>query len=94
MAWEAVELEIALEMRALSQHERGCYLDVYVHERSRESKRENLGPKAFARLEDRNRDKSDADKREAALLAAGDMKALRAYQARRRAWKQRKKAAA
>lgn len=91
MTWIALEAEIECEMRRYTEHELDHELRALMYRAIRLDRlRASDGLKDRARKMDRSRDKAASDAREAELLASGDIKALRAFQARRRANKRRK----
>lgn len=90
MTWLALEAEIAAEMRALTNHEAAMALDLYGAGQKRDADRRRFGPREIERRKDRERQQKATDERAAALLAAGDLRALRRLEACRRAQKRRR----
>ena len=95
MTWLALEAEIAAEMRALSDHQRIETLTAIHHGLAESHACQRFGRVALQKAREARkasaRTKAATDARAAALLEAGDIRALRRLESHRRAQKRRRK---
>lgn len=95
MTWLALEAEIAAEMRAYSDHERVSTLAVVCLGLAEEHAAHRYGRHALRKMREARkasqRTKAATDARAAALLEAGDIRALRRLESNRRAQQRRRK---
>lgn len=91
MTWLCLREEVAAEMRAYADHELVRLLAIgdRTEPERRAHQRAKVGRHVQARADDRRRDRAASDARRDEIARSGDVRALRAYEARVRAHRRR-----